>query len=53
MKEKLNVTLERIKECKSLGELEFIESIFKKDFSGMDKVDFEMEALKKFQELRG
>lgn len=53
MKEKLNATIERIKECKSIEELEFIESIFECDFEGINKVDFKTEILKKFQELRG
>lgn len=49
---KLEVMTERIKECKTIGELEFIENIFKNDFKGINKVDFETEILKKFQELR-
>jgi hypothetical protein len=52
-KEKLKAVQNRIQECTSIGELEHIEEIFKKDFSGMDKVDFETEWLKKYQELRG
>lgn len=53
MTAKLKATIERIHDCKSIGELEFLESIFKKDFEDMEKVDFETECLKKFQELRG
>lgn len=51
--EKLKATIERVKECKSIGELEFIESIFESDFEGINLVDFKTECLKKFQELRG
>ncbi len=51
-KEKLKAIQDRIQGCTSIGELEHIEEIFKKDFSGIDKVDFETEWLKKYQELR-
>lgn len=52
-KENLKAVQDRIQECTSIGELELIEEIFKKAFSGMNKVDFEIEWLKKYQELRG
>lgn len=46
-KEKLKAIQDRIQGCTSIGELEHIEEIFKKDFSGIDKVDFEIERMKK------
>lgn len=49
---KLNVMLDRIQECESIAELEFIEETFKKGFSGIDKVDFLTVWLKRYYELK-
>lgn len=48
---KLDVMIDEIKNAKTLGELYMIENLFKKDYEHMDKVNFEMAWLKRFQEL--
>lgn len=49
---KIKVMVDRIRECESIGELEFIEDTFKKNFSGIDKVDFMTALLEKYYELK-
>ena len=50
---KLECVVKLIRECKTFGELTFVEDVhIKGKFGGMDKVDLEIECLKKFQELR-
>lgn len=49
---KLKALLLRIAECKTMGELEFVEDLHVTgQFSGMDKVDLQIACLNKFQEL--
>lgn len=49
---KLKGLLQRISECTTIGELEFVEDLhIRGQFSGMDKVDLQIACLEKFQEL--
>lgn len=50
----IDTLIDRINECKTLGELEHVEDLFIKDkYTGMTKVDLEIACTKKYQELRG
>ena len=49
----LKAIIERINECNTIGELEFVHDLYKKDLSGTDKVDFMIAWMNRFQELRG
>ncbi len=49
----LKVIIERINECNTFGDLEFVHDLYKKELSGTDKVDFMIAWLNRFQELRG
>lgn len=48
----LNAVISRIKECTTIGELEFIEDTFKSGFFGTDKVDFMTAWLERYYELK-
>lgn len=47
----IDTLIEIIRECKTLGDLYWIEDFYVKDVTGLDKIDLETECLKKFQEL--
>lgn len=48
----IKIMIDRIMECQTIGELEHIESLFKEQFKGLDKVDFEKAWLKKYYEIK-
>lgn len=48
----IDTLIERIRECKTLGELYFVEDLhIKGKYEGLNKIDLETECLKKYQEL--
>lgn len=49
---KIKVMVDRIRECESIGELEFIENTFKENFFGIDKVDFMTAWFERYYELK-
>lgn len=49
----IDALIARIRECKTMGELLFVEDLFVKGkYAGTEKIDLETECLKKFQELK-
>lgn len=48
---RIETMIEIIRNCDSLGYLELTHDIYKDNYKGLDKIDFETEYVKKYQEL--
>lgn len=48
---RIETMIEIIRNCDSLGNLELTHDTYKDNYKGLDKIDFETEYVKKYQEL--